>query len=94
MALLVSGIEWGGEEASIAQGPLIAERLGVEPDQIASIALLKRSLDARQKRVRWVANFRVELREVAAESRVLSGSVSGVRLWTERDEARHGFDQA
>ncbi|HJN74984.1 MAG TPA: NAD(P)/FAD-dependent oxidoreductase [Myxococcota bacterium] len=81
MAILVSGVEWPGEEVSDEDA--VAHHLGMPVD---SALLVKRSLDARQRRKRWVANYKVVLADPAA---LLSRP--DVRLWTERDELRFGL---
>ncbi len=84
MAILVSGVEWPGEGE--AAEPVLASVLELPEAAILHAKLIRRSLDARQRRKRWVANYKVELADEAA---VLGRR--GVRLWTERDEERYGF---
>ena len=81
MAILVSGVEWPGDDVSDADA--VAFHLGVP---VRTAQLVKKSLDARQRRKRWVANYKVEVDEPGA----LEGR-QGVRPWTERDELRFGL---
>ena len=81
MPILVSGVEWPGED--ISDEDAVARHLGVP---VRSAQLVKKSLDARQRRKRWVANYKVEIDDVAG---VLDRP--GVRSWTERDELRFGL---
>jgi uncharacterized FAD-dependent dehydrogenase len=84
MAILVSGVEWPGEGEAVE--PELARFLGVRVESVLSATLIRKSLDARQRRKRWVANYRVELVD---EAGVLARH--GVRAWTLRDEERYGF---
>ena len=96
MAILIMGVEWRGsaeEFDSALQAPNVAKQLGIPSDRITEIRLIKRSLDARQRRKRWLANYRIELDR--GEEELLARGVHGVRRWTERDAERYGlFDRA
>ena len=96
MAILVMGVEWrGSAEASETeeQLPHVAEVLRIPVSRITEIQLIKRSLDARQRRKRWLANYRIELD--TGEEELLARGIHGVRAWTERDAERYGlFDRA
>lgn len=87
MALLVTNIPWPGEEGD--PRPEIAARLGLPPEALADVLLLRRSVDGRRRPPRWLANYRVTLaggeqREEAA----LASAPHGVRRFNERDVAR------
>lgn len=58
-------------------------RLGVP---VLSAEVVKRSMDARGHRPRWLAVCKVRVADPAA---VLAAGLHGVRLWNERDEARY-----
>jgi len=96
VAILIMGVEWRGsaeEFDSALQAPNVAKQLGIPSDRITEIRLIKRSLDARQRRKRWLANYRIELDR--GEEELLARGVHGVRRWTERDAERYGlFDRA
>ena len=83
MALLVTNVPWPGAEGD--PGPALAKRLRLKRQDIASAELLKRSVDARRRPPRWLANYRVELH--VDEQAVLDRKLHGVRRFTERDEA-------
>ena len=84
MAVLVSGVEWPGEGADPTEA--VASALRVPADRILACRLVRKSLDARRRRKRWVANYRVDL---LREAELLD--LKGVRAWTERDDLRFGF---
>ena len=86
MALLVSGVEWPGEGIDPAR--VIARALSVKPAAIGEILLVKKSLDARQRRKRWLANYRVTLEPAEREAGIRA---HGVRRWSERDDLRYGL---
>ncbi|MCB9741587.1 MAG: hypothetical protein H6741_24790 [Alphaproteobacteria bacterium] len=86
MALLVTNIPWPGEEGDPL--PAIAERLGLAPGAISEVELLKRSVDGRRRPPRWLANYRVDLREAQDEAEALAREPHGVRAFTRRDDAR------
>lgn len=85
MSLLVANVRWPGEAGDAR--PLIAERLGVAPEQIVGFTLLKRSVDGRRRPPVWLANYRVELRE--GEEALLLRPPHGVRAFSERDAQRY-----
>jgi len=70
--------------------PAVAERLGIEAAAIRGCVLLKRSVDARGRPPRWLANYRVD---VEGEAAILARRIRGVRAWSTRDEERHGEEQ-
>ena len=84
MAVLVSGVEWRDDEEAIRSE--LARALGLSEACVIRFDLVKKSLDARRRRKRWVANYRVEVDgdEQAAAAR------PNVRLWTRRDDERTG----
>jgi uncharacterized FAD-dependent dehydrogenase len=84
MALLVMSVEWPGPQGSPI--PSIAAKLEVRPDAIDDCILVRKSLDARQRRKRWLANYKVTLG--ADEASVLERGIRGVRAWTARDEEK------
>ncbi len=83
MALLVSGVEWPGEGVDPREA--VASALVVPPDRILACQLVRKSLDARRRRKRWVANYRVDCEQ---EEELLARK--GVRVWTDRDDLRFG----
>jgi len=87
MAWMVREIEWEGE--GVDPTGAVASRLGVKADAVRSIRLVKKSLNARQRRARWWAVYRVELVDGVAPRQPLA---KGVRPWTARDEGRYGLD--
>lgn len=87
LALLVSNIPWPGEQGDPAA--VIAERLGLSPAEIRVVTLIKKSLDARHRRQKWQAVYRVE---VVDEAAVLARGVPSVRGWTDKDAGRYGLD--
>ena len=68
---------------------LAARHLGVPREAVLSATVVKRSLDARQRRKRWRGVLRVELTH---EEAVLERGLPGVRAWTTRDDGRYGLD--
>ena len=84
MALLVSGVEWSDSDEVAREA--VAAALGLEAGSVLRCDLVKKSLDARRKRKRWVANYRVE---VSVPEEPLAGR-HGVRLWNARDDERTG----
>lgn len=92
MALLVANVVWDGKEADPL--PLVADRLGLSVPQIASIELLKRSVDGRRRPPVWLANYRVELADGVDEQAVLDRSIHGVRLYVQRDKRRFSRELA
>ena len=86
MPILVSNVPWvEGDHDPIAT---VARCLELAPDEVLSVRLVKKSLDARHKKPNWRAVYRAELRD---EEAVLASSVASVRRWTLRDEGRYGF---
>ncbi|MEQ1567003.1 MAG: FAD-dependent protein [Myxococcota bacterium] len=67
---------------------LVAEHLGVRPDRIRSAALVRRSLDARHRRQKWLGVYQVEVDD---EAPILRRGIAGVRPWNERDDGRYGL---
>lgn len=87
MPLLVANVPWPGEDIDPTE--LIARHLGLLPDRIGAVRLLKRSVDGRRRPPTWLANYRVDLIEgEAAEARLLAAAPHGVRQYTTRDEIR------
>jgi uncharacterized protein len=82
------------DPGDVAGGPhhrgAVARRIGVRPTQILTAELVRRSLDARHRRPRWLGVFRVVVAE-GLEARVLAKRRPGVRAWTERDDGRYGL---
>ncbi|RME23586.1 MAG: hypothetical protein D6798_13235, partial [Deltaproteobacteria bacterium] len=67
----------------------MAEHLGLAPEAVGDVVLVKRSVDGRRRPPRWLANYRVELTGGPdAEDRLLQRRLHGVRRFTERDERR------
>ncbi len=86
MALLVANIVWDGRDADPRAA--IAARLGLAPDRVGEVALLKRSVDGRRRPPRWLANYKVELVDADDETAVLAAPPHGVRPYVERDRRR------
>lgn len=86
MALLVSETPWEEGADPIA---LVARRLRVAPARVRAVVLVKKSLDARHHRQRWLAVYKAEVDD---ERAVLRQQPRGVRPWTERDTARYTFE--
>lgn len=85
--LLVSNVIWTPEDDDpIAR---LAARLEVEPERIQEVLLVKKSLDARHKRQRWTAVYRVHLHD---EEPILARDLPSVRAWRPRDAGRYGLD--
>ncbi len=89
MALLVTNVRIGEGEAppDASTAPAaVAAHLSVPVARVASVELMRRSLDARPRPPLWRGNFRVEL--VGGDADVLARKVGGVRPFSARDEAR------
>ncbi|HHO52341.1 MAG TPA: FAD-binding protein [Deltaproteobacteria bacterium] len=86
MALLVPNVTWEDHAEDVI---LVARHLGLDPAAITGARLVRRSLDARQRRPRWVGVFRVELPD---EASILARRLPGVRRWIPRDAGRYGLD--
>lgn len=86
MALLVSDLVWPEEGDPTAR---IARHLRIGARAVLGFAIVKRSLDARQRSAVWRVVLRVE---VADEEGVLRRRISSVRRWSERDSGRYGLD--
>lgn len=86
MALLIPNVPWNEHDPSSA---LVAIYLETSLTSVRSAQLVRKSLDARQRRPRWVAVFRVEVED---EDIILARGIAGVRTWTARDEGRYGLD--
>jgi len=86
LPILISNVPWlEGDHDAKAR---VAKCLSVEVDQVLTVRLVKKSLDARHKNPNWRAVYRVELRN---EEDVLASGVASARRWTVRDEGRYGF---
>jgi len=85
MPLLVTNIVWESEEVDPTGS--IAKHLELSSTEITSWQLLKRSVDGRRRPPVWLANYKVSIS--SDEESVLSKGLHGVRLYTERDEARY-----
>ena len=88
MALLVAEVEWEGAEFDPSSA--IAQRLGVESNEVLSWQLIRRSVDGRRRPPRWLANYQVELK--TQEQAVLSRGLHGVRATTSRDLQRFSLE--
>lgn len=86
MPLLVTNIPWSEESDP---RPPVADRLGLSPDALSEVLLLKRSVDGRRRPPVWLANYRVVLSSSADEDAVLARKLHGVRAFTERDARRY-----
>jgi uncharacterized protein len=87
MALLVTNIQWPGEDVDPRAD--LAQHLDVRVEQVVHAQLTRRSVDGRRRPPVWLANYKVKLAPDALEAAVLSRSLHGVRRWTERDEERY-----
>src|SRR4029453_15557156 len=88
IALLVASVPWTGPGDDPA--PAVAERLGIDVAAIRGCVLLKRSVDARGRPPRWLANNRVD---VGGGGAILARRIRGVRAGSTRDEERQGAEQ-
>ncbi len=86
MALHVSNVPLRGPDERPRRA--LARRLRVAPGRLRAVVLVKRSLDARRGRKRWIGVFRVEVDD---EEQVLRRAPRGVRPWTPRDDGRYGL---
>jgi uncharacterized protein len=85
VAILIGNVPW--REGAVELETL-SKHLGIEKDQILSVRLLKKSLDARHKKQNWRAVYRLE---VVDENAVLAANPSA-RVWTLRDSGRYALD--
>jgi uncharacterized FAD-dependent dehydrogenase len=85
MAWMVREIEW---REGVDPHEAVAQRMGVPIGGVRDVTLVKKSLDARQRKKRWWAVYRVALHEGVAPREPLA---KGVRRWTGRDEGRYGL---
>lgn len=85
MALLVPNVVLPDDDADIPEA--LGEVLGVPPGTVTSWTLVRRSLDARHGRTRWLGVFKVEAEGEAG----LAGRAPGVRAWRDKDDARYGL---
>ncbi len=67
----------------------LANFLGVPPEDVNEVEIVKRGLDARARVPAWRGNYRVVVRD---EEAVLGRGLPGVRVWTERDGMRLAGD--
>ena len=86
MSLLVANIVWPGPEGD--PRPALADRLQLDGRHIVEVELLKRTVDARKRPPRWMANYRVDLDDSGLEARLAEAGMHGVRAFTERDDVR------
>ena len=87
MALLVSNLDWPGDEGDPRRS--LSERLGVAVSAVTDVQLVKKSLDARHRKQTWKAVYRVEVDD---EDAVLAKGLPSVRRWIPRDAGRYGLD--
>jgi len=88
LALLVSNVDWPGEEGDPT--PALAERLGIPEGRVGDTLLVKKSLDARHRRQVWKAVYRVQID--GDEEEILARGPASVRRWNARDAGRYGLD--
>ncbi len=88
VAVLVTGVVWPGDDVDPIQA--LAVHLDVPAASVEEVLLVRKSLDARHRKRRWVANFRVVL-AAAVEAELIGRGLHGVRQWTERDGGRYGL---
>jgi len=86
MAIFVSNLALPEGDAT----PAVAALLGVPPERITSIELLRRSLDARARPPAWRGTFKVDL--ASGEAQILARGLPGVRAFTARDELKRTGD--
>lgn len=87
MALLVPNVVLPDGESEDDLREAAASHLGVERSRIAAVHRVRRSLDARHGRQRWLGVLRVE----AADEEALADVAPGVRPWNDRDDERYGL---
>lgn len=88
MLLLVPNVPLPDEGGDLAGA--VARWLGVGRGRVVEVKLVRRSLDARHRRQRWLGVCRVVLTEGAPPR----GARPGVRPWTEKDDQRYGVIEA
>ncbi len=86
MAVFVSNLALPEGDAT----PAVAAFLGVPVEHLASIELLRRSLDARARPPAYRGTFKVELTQ--GEAKLLARGLPGVRAYTARDELKRTGD--
>lgn len=84
MPILVSNVQLPPDLDNLAS--VVAEHLGVGPQDIGPVRVVRRSLDARHGKQTWRGAVRVESPDEARWVRM-----PGVRLWTSRDDIRYGL---
>jgi uncharacterized FAD-dependent dehydrogenase len=85
VAILIGNVPWR-ERADELE--ILSNHLGIPREEIHSVRMLKKSLDARHKKQNWRAVYRLE---VADEPAVLAKNPSA-RVWTLRDSGRYALD--
>ena len=85
MALLLSNILWPGPDGD--PRPALADRMGIDPEAIERVDLIKRTVDGRRRPPRWMANYKVELN--VDEESLIGRGIHGLRLFSERDIRRY-----
>ena len=86
MALLISNVIL---DDSVSQSRLLADKLEIAESEISDALLVRRSLDARARKPRWVGVFRVE---TPREQELLKRGIPNLRSWSRRDARRYGIE--
>ena len=86
MALMVANQDWSADDDALLRA--VAERLQVDPADVVSILVVKKSLDARHLKQVYRAVCKVEVRD---QERVVARSLPGIHLWTDRHDGRYGL---
>jgi len=87
MALLVPNVELPASDAEEALRQATARHLDVAEGSLGAVQRVRRGLDARHGKQRWLGVVRVEADDEVA----LLDSAPGVRPWTDRDDERYGL---
>lgn len=85
MAILLANVPLGKNPKD--EQRIVCKRLKIKADELLELTLVRKSLDARHGRQRWIGAYRVVL---ADEDSVLARE-KGVRLWMEKDDIRYGL---
>lgn len=85
MAILVPNVRISDESDDPI--PAIAKALDVARDEIVAHTLVRRSLDARHGKQRWLGVYRVDVRDEAG----LLARKRGLRSWSDKDDVRYGL---
>lgn len=86
--LLVPNVPLADDSADSDASRQVATHLGIPRAAVLSCLLVRRSLDARHRKQRWLGVYRAEVQD---ETAVLRKRLLGVRPWNDRDSGRYGL---